>query len=74
MDARFHRAELGRGDPRDLLVVEPLDIAQDNDRALLCRQAREGRLDEPQRLPIGRNVRELRSSGGRLRPGLLLVL
>src|SRR5688500_9363310 len=74
MDPGLHRAELGDGDPRDLVVIEPFHVAQDDHGALLRGQARERGLDMAHRLAVRGQVLELWPARDGLGPRLLGVL
>src|SRR5687768_7603889 len=71
MDPGLHRAQLRRGDARDLVVVEPFHVAQDYHGALLRGQARERGLDMAHRLAVRGQVLELRPACDGLGPRLL---
>src|SRR5438105_992473 len=68
VDPRFHGAELGGRDGRDLFIAEPLDVAQQEGVALLDRHEAERRLDRLERLAAGGDIEELRATGDRLGP------
>ena len=62
VDAAAHRADLGVQDRRDLLVREPLDVAQDDGDPLLRLERVQGGRDVTVELEIG--VQLLRPAGG----------
>src|SRR5205807_8318579 len=68
VDPRFDGPDLDRGDRRDLLVGEALDITKEKGRTLLGGESREGLLDDQEGLPIARDLHEVRAGSRWFRP------
>jgi len=68
LDAGLHGADLDRGDHRDLLVRKAFDVAQQERGPLLSRQRPKSRFNERKGLAVSRELIEVGSGSGRLRP------
>src|SRR5437879_3068044 len=74
MDTRFHGADLGRSDRRDLLIGEAFYVAEQQRRALVRRYVPKRLLNAAQRFTVGCEIGELGARRGRLGPTCGIVI